>query len=139
MPPASWEDRISRSGHLLRLLIDACVAKAVVSAVRECGFDTEWVAEWDGDPGDRAILRFAHLSGRILVTRYKDFGELIYRDNFPHSGPLRLAGEMSYSEQAAKVLHVLDRYEAELSRCAIVTITSDRIRISRLPTDNSYV
>jgi hypothetical protein len=38
-----------------------------VRLLRETGFDTEWVAEWPRDPGDREILRQAVVTDRILV------------------------------------------------------------------------
>ena len=76
----------------MRLLIDACVAGAVVCALRDAGFDAEWVAEWETDPGDAAILDHAHETGRVVITRDKDFGALIFRDKQPHSGLLRMIG-----------------------------------------------
>jgi len=47
----------------MQFLIDACVAGAVVRALRDAGFDVEWVAEWEIDPGDTAVLHYAHRPG----------------------------------------------------------------------------
>jgi predicted nuclease of predicted toxin-antitoxin system len=114
----------------VRLLIDACVAGSVVRALRESGYETGWVAEWQRDPGDSAILQFAYEAGQVLVTRDKDFGELIFRYRRPHCGIVRLAGAMTYAEQAAHVLSALTKHSAELECFAILTIEHDRIRVS---------
>ncbi len=68
----------------------------MVRLLRENGFDVEWVAEWPRDPGDHEILRHAFDASQILITRDKYFGELIFRDHFPHRGVVRIAGEMTY-------------------------------------------
>jgi predicted nuclease of predicted toxin-antitoxin system len=114
----------------MRLLIDSCVAAAVIRGLRQAGFDVEAVIEWNGDPGDRAILRYAQGVGRILVTRDKDFGELIFKDGEPHSGLLRIAGEMNYAEQLDRALAALRAHAVDLDRYAIVTVDFERIRVS---------
>ena len=115
----------------MQFLIDACVAGAVVQALRNAGFDVEWVAEWERDPGDRAILRHAHKTARIFVTRDKDFGALIFRDKQPHSGVLRIAGEMKYAEQVESVLQAIRIYAGALERCCLVTVGTDSVRVSQ--------
>jgi predicted nuclease of predicted toxin-antitoxin system len=115
----------------MRLLVNSCVARSVVRLLRETGLDTECVAEWPRDPGDREILRYTVEADRILITRDKDFGELIFRDGFPHNGVLRIAGEMTYAEQAARVLQALADQGAALEQRGLVTIEPDRVRLSR--------
>jgi predicted nuclease of predicted toxin-antitoxin system len=115
----------------MQFLIDACVAGAVVQALRNAGFDVEWVAEWESDPGDRAILRHAHKTARIFITRDKDFGALIFRDKQPHSGILRIAGEMKYAEQVESVLQAIRIYAGALERCCLVTVETDCVRVSQ--------
>ncbi len=117
----------------MRLLVDSCVAVAVIRGLRQAGFDVEAVIEWNGDPGDRVILRYAQDVGRILITRDKDFGDLIFRDGEPHSGLLRIAGEMKYAEQLDRALTALRAHAAELEGHAVVTVDSERIRVSVRP------
>jgi predicted nuclease of predicted toxin-antitoxin system len=115
----------------MRLLIDACVAGSVARALRHAGFEVEWVAEWKRDPGDRFILQHAFETGQILITRDKDFGELIFRDNQPHCGLLRLAGEMTHLEQAKRVLQALEQHKNDLQNGLVVTVDSERMRVSQ--------
>jgi len=115
----------------MRLLVDACVAGSVVHALRRSGFEVEWVAEWKHDPGDRAILEHAYATGQVLVTRDKDFGELIFRDDAPHCGVLRLAGEINYAEQARITLRVITIHKINLEYGCIVTAEpGGRVRVS---------
>lgn len=114
----------------MRILVDACVAGFVVHALRRSGFEVEWVAEWEEDPGDRAILDRAYAAGQVLITRDKDFGELIFREDQPHCGVLRLAGEMSYIEQGRTALRIMTSHRAALERGCTVTAEPGRIRVS---------
>ncbi len=117
----------------MRLLVDTCVAGSVVYALRSAGFDVEWVADWEQDPGDSSILRYAHKYGRVLITRDKDFGTLIFRDKHPHNGVLRIPGSMTYKEQAEIVLQTVRLYAEALERCCPVTIETDGVRVSEEP------
>jgi len=102
-----------------------------VQALRRIELDVDWVAEWERDPGDEAILNHAHASGRVLLTRDKDFGELIFRDSLPHAGVLRLAGEMNYADQARIALQVLKTHRLDLERAGVVTAEAGgRVRVS---------
>ena len=114
----------------MRLLVDACVAGSVVDTLRKAGFDVQSVLEWGQDPGDRVILQRAYRAGQVLITRDKDFGELIFRDKEPHNGLLRLAGKMSYAEQIARILAALANHSADLEHRAVVTVDIDSIRVS---------
>ena len=114
----------------MRILVDSCVAQSVVLALRQAGHEIEWVPEWGKDPGDELILQHAHRNNMVLFTRDKDFGTLIFRDGLPHRGLVRLAGEMSYAQQAERSLEVLKSHQGDLESGDIVTIEADRVRIS---------
>jgi predicted nuclease of predicted toxin-antitoxin system len=76
-------------------------------------------------------LRRAFDDARILVTRDKDFGELIFRDHQPHCGVIRLSGEMTYVEQALRVMHILSDHVSDLEQCSIITVKTDRVRVTQ--------
>src|SRR5437868_15103593 len=95
----------------MRILVDACIAGSVVQLLRN---------------NERASQ-----TKRILVTRDKDFGELIFRNGLPHSGVFRLAGEMNYAEQARIALHPTSKYSSDLEGGCIVTAQHRRLRVSQ--------
>lgn len=118
-------------GRRVKLLVDTCVAGSVVAALRSRGFDVKWTAERPRDPGDEVIVEQASAEGRIMITRDKDFGTLIFRDRRSHCGVLRLSGAMTYDEQARHALRALEEHGDALASGHIVTVDLGRIRVSR--------
>jgi predicted nuclease of predicted toxin-antitoxin system len=118
----------------MQILVDGCVGRSVVETLRSADFDVEWVAEWGRDPGDREILGHALLHGQVLVTRDKDFGELIFRDRLLHCGVVRLVGALNYREQADFTLRAVTEHGPALVDRHVVTVEVGRIRVSRDPT-----
>lgn len=83
----------------MRILLDTCVWGGSLESLREAGHEVEWTGEWETDPGDQEILRYANDQKRILVTLDKDFGERAIVFGEPHSGIIRLVG-IAAREQA---------------------------------------
>jgi predicted nuclease of predicted toxin-antitoxin system len=112
----------------VNLLIDSSFWSPGIGDLRRAGHDVEAVKDWPADPGDRAILAYAHAHGRILVTLDKDFGDLIMRDGHPHAGLLRIVTD-SVRLQATMALEALEHHGDDLLAGAIVTVEEDRIRV----------
>jgi predicted nuclease of predicted toxin-antitoxin system len=112
----------------LRFLLDSCVSGQLKQALTAEGHDVEWCGEWPQDPGDGAVLAYAHEQRRVLLTLDKDFGELAILKGAPHAGILRLSG-LRLAEHASSTLAVLDRHGAELEQGALITVTPGRLRI----------
>jgi predicted nuclease of predicted toxin-antitoxin system len=112
----------------LKFLLDSCVSGRLKATLQEAGHDVEWCGDWPSDPGDDAVLAHAHAHGRTLITLDKDFGELAVVRDLPHAGIVRLAG-LGLAMQAQVLLEVIRRHGAGLERGAIVTATSDRLRV----------
>ena len=112
----------------MRLLLDACVWKGALAALRGSGHDAAWAGEWPQDPGDDEILAEAHRERRILVTLDKDFGELAVVQRRPHSGIIRLVG-IAARRQGAVCIELLDRFGGELQAGAIVTADPSKVRV----------
>jgi len=118
----------------LKLLLDTCVWGGALVFLRDSGHDVIWSGDWPADPGDEEILAFAYKNDRILVTLDKDFGELAVRFGFPHSGIIRLVGISARNQ--GKICHnILNIYKKDLMKSALITVTSDRVRI-RVFSDN---
>ena len=112
----------------MRLLIDSSFWSPGIGDLVRAGHDVEAVKDWPADPGDRAILAYAHAHQRILVTLDKDFGDLIVRDGYPHAGLPRPVSD-SVRLQASMALDALARHGDDLLAGAIVTVEEDRIRV----------
>lgn len=112
----------------MKLLLDTCVWGGAAKALSEAGHDVRWMGEMAPDPGDEAVLRSAYEEGRVLITLDKDFGELVIVYGKPHCGIVRLVN-LPGRQQGPYCLAVLERYASELSQGAMLTVTSDRVRI----------
>jgi predicted nuclease of predicted toxin-antitoxin system len=112
----------------VKLLLDTCLSGGAAGEVAAEGHDVVWTGSWVSDPGDEAILAYAHAEGRILITLDKDFGELAIVFGRPHCGIVRLVN-LSVRRQAAVCLRVLALYGDELQAGAIVTAEEGRVRI----------
>ena len=70
----------------MKLLLDSCVWGGALTRLRAAGHDVVWSGEWPADPGDEEILARALAEGRVLVTLDKDFRELAFVRELPHTG-----------------------------------------------------
>lgn len=111
----------------LKLLCDECMPEPVVVVLRNAGIETSRVEKGSSDTD---ILKMAHKTRQILVTLDKDFGELAIRRNLSHSGIIRLAG-MGIADQARMTLQVLKQYSSGLADGALITATTEKVRIRR--------
>jgi predicted nuclease of predicted toxin-antitoxin system len=116
----------------MKLLLDTCIWGGAIKVLATAGHDVRWMGEMDPDPGDEEIMRKAYEEGCVLITLDKDFGELAIVYGRPHRGIVRLVN-IPGRQQARYCATVLERFESELAHGAILTVTSDRVRIR--PTD----
>lgn len=69
----------------LKFIADEGFDKEIVLALRE-DYDVSYVIEFMPSADDADILERAEKEQRIVLTLDKDFGELVFRENKPHSG-----------------------------------------------------
>ena len=69
----------------MRWLADECVAAPLVARLREAGLDVTYMAEIAPAATDPEAIARAHHEGRLLLTEDKDFGELVFRWNWPEA------------------------------------------------------
>ena len=77
----------------MRFVADESVDRSLVTFLRQADHDVLYFAETDRSTDDEAILDLAKSEHRILITRDKDFGELVYRMRKLHSGILLVRAE----------------------------------------------
>jgi predicted nuclease of predicted toxin-antitoxin system len=104
----------------------------VVAALRAQGFTVYYAAELLQGAPDEAIMQMASSYGSILLTKDKDFGEMVIRSQQHTAGVVLIRidrlndpGKVSY------VANVLAKYAAELSSHFTV-IQEDKIRFRPL-------
>ncbi len=118
----------------MRFLLDQDVYAATASFLRELGHDVVTAAEAGRERDtDEELLDAAQREGRILVTRDRDFGSLVFVGNkrcgvlyLRVSSPALAAGH----EQLASVLAA---YTEDQLAAAFVTVEPGRHRFRRLP------
>jgi predicted nuclease of predicted toxin-antitoxin system len=113
-------------------LIDRCAGRRLADWLRDQGHDVVESRERGPDPGDRILLERAASELRILVTMDKDFGQIIFVENAPHCGLVRLP-DVPATKRIELVQTLLRDHTRELAEGAILTVRGERIRISRLP------
>lgn len=116
----------------MKLLLDTCVWGGAAAFLTAAGHDVLWMGDIEPDPGDEAIMQRAFSEVRVMVTLDKDFGELAIVHRRPHRGIVRLV-DLPARQQGAYCAAVIERYAAELDQGAILTVTTDRVRV-RNPT-----
>lgn len=116
----------------MRFLIDRCAGVRLARWLREQGHDVVESRELGADPGDRALLRIAADQRRVLVTIDSDFGQLVFMEDVPRCGLIRLP-DVPAERRIALVADLLARHAADLEKQAIVTVRAGRIRITYPP------
>jgi len=85
---------------------------------------------WQTDPGDADILARAVAEDRVLVTIDKDFGLLVFAEDRPHRGIVRLP-DCPAKERLRILTDLLERHRDDLEARALITVRGGRVRISR--------
>ena len=114
----------------MRFLVDRCAGARLAQWLREQGHDVSEAAGQGDDPGDARILQRAVDDDRILVTIDTDFGLLIFAEERPHRGLVRLP-DAPADARIAIFSELLARHSADLEARAIVTVRAGVVRISR--------
>lgn len=111
------------------LYCDEGVDRAIVDALRSEGHAVTYVAELAPGITDEQVLADANRLGALLVTRDKDFGELVFRQHRLHTGILllRLVG-LVREQKAQLVCFSVEAHGSEMGG-AFAVLTRDRLRI----------
>ncbi len=115
----------------MNLLCDEGIDRAIVEALRRDGHETTYVAELAPGLTDEHVLAEANRLGAVLVTRDKDFGELVYRQHRLHTGVLLVRMEgLSRDEKAERVSAAVAAHGSEMTG-AFAVLTRDKLRIRK--------
>jgi len=116
----------------MRFLVDENAGPSVAGWLRRQGHEVFSVYEAARGVDDEQILQKAFVEHWIIITSDKDFGEKIYREQWPHRGVvlLRLDDER-VENKTAVIQRLLENYSDRLADTFVV-VTESRVRFARL-------
>jgi predicted nuclease of predicted toxin-antitoxin system len=112
----------------VRILADTNIVAPAVRALREAGHDVVYAAERASDPGDAALLAEAAKEGRIFVSKDRDIGTLVHRDQLPHRGVLLLDDLGDADAEARLIVAVLVSGGGQLAAGGFLRVGRNGIR-----------
>lgn len=112
----------------MKFLLDSCISGFAAKELRNAGFDILWIPEAGKDPGDEEIIKKAFEEDRILITADKDFGELVFLFNKPHSTIVRLV-DIPAKKQGKTILRLIETHKTDIDKRALITVESYRVRV----------
>ncbi|HFC97288.1 MAG TPA: hypothetical protein ENJ40_02355 [Thermosulfurimonas dismutans] len=114
----------------MKFMVDECVGPRVARWLKKKGYEVFSVYDEARGASDDEILEKAYAEKWILITSDKDFGEKIYRENYPHEGVilLRLEDERPYHK--IEILEKVLKDFADKLKGNFVVVTERGVRIS---------
>jgi predicted nuclease of predicted toxin-antitoxin system len=119
----------------MNFLLDMGLAQRTVLFLRAHGFDAIHLREQQLQRlPDEQIVQKAVAENRIILTHDLDFSRIVAlsRGQYPSVVTFRLA-DMRAPAVNHYLQEVLDRFSAELSAGALISVTEQAIRIRQLP------
>ena len=116
----------------MRFLVDENAGPSVAGWLCRQGHEVFSVYEAARGVDDEQILQKAFVEHWIIITGDKDFGEKIYREQWPHRGVvlLRLDDER-VANKTAVIQRLLENYSDRLADTFVV-VTESPVRFARL-------
>ena len=113
----------------MRFLLDVCAAsRTLCKTLADAGHDVLSASDGHTDVADENLLAPASEQDRILITKDKDFGELVFVQYLPHPCIIRFAG-LNPTEEDKVILDVIENESGAIRDRAIIVVTRERIRI----------
>jgi predicted nuclease of predicted toxin-antitoxin system len=115
----------------MKFLLDENAELRIATFLKQAGHDvTSIIEDYPRSISDEQVLAIARAEDRILITNDRDFGELIFRQQLPHSGVIyfRLPLDSTASEKIAWLRRVLRDYADRLDQFIVIRPGGIRIR-----------
>ena len=113
----------------MKFLLDVCAASRTLhKALTDFGHDVLSASDAYAHASDETLLALAYEQDRVIITKDKDFGELVFVHRLPHPCIVRLAG-LSAVEQAEAMRSLIERHGDAMREGAIIVVTASRLRI----------
>ncbi len=96
----------------IKIVADESVDFRIIIQLRLNGFEVYAICETQPSITDNEVLNIANSLNALLITEDKDFGELVFRLNFPHKGILLIRIESAIIKIATVVEVIKTNYQA---------------------------
>lgn len=119
----------------MKLLLDMGLAQKTAAFLREHGFDAVHLRDQQLQRlPDAQIVQKALAEERIILTHDLDFSQIVAlsHSQYPSVITFRLAN-MSAPNVNHYLYEVLERFDAELTGGALISVTEQAIRVRQLP------
>ena len=117
----------------MKFLIDVRASSLLLQeTLVSLGHDVLSVRDGHNTASDDELLSLAHSQERVLVTKDKDFGELVFLRRLPHSCIVRGTG-MSVHQEAEALTSLIQNHPDALFEDTLIVVSNDHIRIRRSP------
>lgn len=114
----------------MRFLVDECTGPAVAQWLCEHRHEVFSVYDEGRGMDDEEIVRKAFDENYILITNDKDFGEKVYREQWPHRGVVLLRLNNERAENKIEVLRRLLAHYTHRLDDQFVVVTETRVRFA---------
>lgn len=115
----------------MKFLIDECVSRSIFNFLKD-SFDTKHVQDIMPAASDDEVLHIALTESRIVITRDKDFGDMVFRDKKQHVGVILLRLQIKHPvNQVAVLKRVIDEHLFDIAGNFIIA-TDASIKVIKL-------
>jgi len=116
----------------MKFLADEGIDKKLVIELRTLGFDVEYVAESKFGTQDKVLLQYAWDNNLVVLTKDKDFGELVFKARIPSKGVILLRMEdVNSADRILLSLNWFKKLEWDFEM-KYTTLTSRQARVIEL-------
>jgi len=116
----------------MNFIADEGVDGTLVKLLREAGHDVFYFAETERATDDEVVLEIANTENRILITRDKDFGELVWRMEMVHAGIILIRAEELISVSRSNLVAEFIAANPDLLSNHFVVIQPGTARIRKM-------
>lgn len=109
--------------------MDVGVGKKLEDWLIQNGYDAKTIRSINPGMTDQDILKLAAQEYRIVITRDKDFGELVYMSRKPHAGVLLLRLEDATGEEKRQIIEEIITNHADVLAGKFCVFQRGRLRI----------
>ena len=113
----------------IKFLLDADVSRSSTEVIRNLGFEVEDVRDIGmGSAKDKEIIEYANKNNRVIITRDKDFGEVLRYPQHPGAIIFRLPYTFTAKEINKRLAEFLSSVKREELRNVIIIVELGRYR-----------